>query len=85
MTITQMKKDWSYFDSTYIACEDMCSDVCNTELFIGLLKGTTSKEQCYIAIVQRYYDTGTTEGTIPETDKKAQRIFKRWLKEGLID
>ena len=84
MTVTQMKKDYLYLRNTYDCCEDMCGDICNCELFEGLLDGTKTREECYIAIMQRYYDTGSENGHIPEDDAQAQRIFSRWIKAGLI-
>jgi hypothetical protein len=84
MTAQQIKKDWEYINDKYGSCEDMCGDICNEELFIGLLKGSITKTECFIHIMQRYYDTGTEEGKIPESDTKAKRIFDKWLREGLI-
>lgn len=84
MTVQQIKKDWVYMNDTYGGCEDMCGDICNEELFIDLLKGNITKTECFIHIMQRYYDKGNEEGKIPESDVKAKRIFDKWLKEGLI-
>lgn len=38
MTAQQIKKDWEYINDKYGSYEDMCGDICNEELFIGLLK-----------------------------------------------
>lgn len=84
MTLAQMKKDVTYIFEEYNYPEDLCGDVCNTELFWRLLMGEISKEDCFESIMQRYYEKGTDDGEIPEEDKRAQRIFKRWKSCGLI-
>ncbi|MDF2950535.1 MAG: hypothetical protein K0S18_118 [Anaerocolumna sp.] len=84
MTLSQMKKDVEYLLEEYGHPEDICGDVCNTELFLNLLMGKISREECLKNMMQRYYEKGTDDGEIPQADKKAQRIFKRWLDSELL-
>ena len=86
MTSQQIKKDWEYIYDKYGGCEDMCGDVCNEELFIGLLKGTHTKVECFSHMMQRYYDIGPEcYNSNFKEDKKVQKIFDRWIKAGLIE
>jgi hypothetical protein len=87
MTRTQeglVYKAWKYLYDSYGPCEDICGDICNTELFLGLLDGTKTKTDCRLHMLQRYYDTGNDDGNIPKEDRIAQEFFMKLLNNNLI-
>ena len=80
MTVTQMKTDFIYLYNLYHEDIDSLTDIVNGKAYLNLLVSNTSREDCYKQIMQRLYNSGN----IPLLDLKAQKIFKRWIKEGLI-
>lgn len=80
-----MKKDFLYLNEKYGECEDLCGDVCNTEMMIGLLLGTRSKSSCYEHIMNRYFTIGTEEGELDLEDNRTAKIKQRWTDEGLLE